>query len=400
MIGSLNIGGTERHLVRILPEIKKHGYEVSVFALREKGDLSKVLEQEGIEVSTPYFSKFVLDLPVVLKKVIMLFVMAVAFVRRIMTKRPEIVHFFLPESYLVGGVLSLPFRNTLRIMSRRSQNKYQNRYPLLARTEKWLHGNMDAILGNSKLVCAELLTEGVPEARIGLIYNGVDMRPYRSAQAQPKDLRKSLGLEENTLVISIVANLIPYKGHDDLLDALSLICSKLPQPWSLLCIGKDSGILQSLKEKTAALQLQENVIWLGQRRDVHSLLQISDIGVLSSHEEGLANAIIEGMMAGLPMVATDVGGARESILDGQTGFIVPPAMPEDLGKAILALAADEGLRTKMGQAGQRYACEKFSLDSCVGQYVGLYRGLVATPHLSVSDILISLPQGLSKTCAE
>ncbi len=238
VIGSLNTGGAERHLIQVLPGIKRRGYDVAVFTLKEKGDLSEILEEDDISIIAPSFPNVFFMFPTVVKKVLMLTWASSLFVRTLVNIKPDIIHFFLPESYLIGGLLSLPFRRSLRIMSRRSQNRYQRRYPFLARLERWLHRRMDAILGNAGLVCSELLAEGAPADRVGLIHNGIDIGPFEIAKQNSGFLRSSLGIGKDALVISIVANLISYKGHIDLLQAMAHISSNLQQPWYILCIGK------------------------------------------------------------------------------------------------------------------------------------------------------------------
>lgn len=114
---------------------------------------------------------------------------------------------------------------------------------------------------------------------------------------------------------------------------------------------------------------------MGERREIASLLKGADIGILCSHEEGFANAILEGMAAGLPMIATDVGGNSEAVIDGITGLVVRPHDPEALGQAISKLAADAARRRAMGKAGFERVEKHFDISRCVARYVQLYEGL-------------------------
>src|SRR5262249_9201621 len=154
---------------------------------------------------------------------------------------------------------------------------------------------------NSRAVVAQLRDEGVPPARLGLIYNGIDPRAFNNVPP-PAEIKIRLGIGEAPLVLTTVANLIPYKGHHDLLEALAGIADRLPPGWVLLCPGRDDGLGPALAQRARALNLHERVRWMGPRKDIPSILHASDIGILASHEEGFSNSILEGMAAGLPMV--------------------------------------------------------------------------------------------------
>ena len=259
-------------------------------------------------------------------------------------------------------------------MSRRSLNLYQQDHPILAGIERRLHRRMSAILGNSRQVVRELLNlEGCPPDRVGLIYNGIDVSCFEAAalvhsQSEPPNA--------SNLVLIIIANLIPYKGHLDLISALSMIADRLPPDWQLLCIGGDYSFGTKLREQIRQHKLGDHIHFLGQRRDVASLLSSADIGLLCSHQEGFANAVLESMAAGLPMIVTNVGGNSEAVVHGKTGFVVPPRDPHALSQAILELAGDAQRRHAMGKAGMDRVKSHFTVERCVLTYDRLYEGLL------------------------
>ena len=298
--------------------------------------------------------------------------------------RPDVVHFFLPAAYLVGGIASLGAPVRRRVMSRRSLNDYQRDHPALARLERLLHRRMDAVLGNAQAVVDQLRQEGAPAARLGLIYNGIDPA---SAADRRGEVRGRLGIAEDSLVAVLVANLIAYKGHADLLRGLAAERARLPPGWTLLCVGRDDGIGAELRALARHLGVAEQVRWLGQRDDASALLAAADIGILCSHQEGFSNAILEGMAAGLPMLVTDVGGNAEAVVDGETGLVVPAHDPAHLGAALASLAGDPARRRAMGAAGRRRVSEHFSLDACVAAYERLYEGLLTAPGRPVQALI-------------
>jgi glycosyltransferase involved in cell wall biosynthesis len=294
------------------------------------------------------------------------------------------VHFFLPAAYLVGAPLAALAGSPIRVMSRRSLNAYQAVYPFVPAVERALHRTMTAVLGNSLSVVRELRDqEGVPASKLGLIYNGLDTS--RFAQVEPSDqARAALGLPPGDFVMVTVANLIPYKGHADLLAALGRAQSGLPSNWRLLVVGRDDGIGTELKRLCTELGLGEHVDFLGARNDIPRLLAAADVGLLCSHEEGFSNALLEGMAAGLPMIATDVGGNAEAVIDQENGLIVPAKDPARLADAVLRLANDPPLRARLGAAARARVAQYFSLERCVDGYDALYRALLA--GRPVSDV--------------
>jgi glycosyltransferase involved in cell wall biosynthesis len=370
------VGGAERHLAQIIPRLDRSRWKPVVCCLIERGELAEGLEAAGFEVMSCPAAR----LPKNASRIRRLarFVETIFWLFSVMRRfRPAIAHFFLPAAYILGAPASILAHIPVRVMSRRSLNNYQRNMRFSAVIESRLHGYMTAILGNSNSVVRQLhRDEHIPLDRLGLIYNGIDLGPYRKASTIRKGVRASLKIDQDALVFVMVANLIPYKGHQDLLIAFSMSSGQLPCGWRVLVMGRDDGIGTMLREQAANLRIAENVLFLDSRSDVPDLLCSADIGVLSSHEEGFSNAILESMAAGLPMIATDVGGNSEAIIDGETGFIVPPHDPKRMSEAIVRLTADPRLRVRMGVMAADRVEKNFGLDACTSRYEDLYSGLL------------------------
>lgn len=361
VINDLQTGGTERQAALLAGELTKAGIPVTLYSFAE-GPSRRLFEQGGVEVMTARGGA--LSIPFAAMHLFWL----------MLTRRPRLVHFFLPGAYLVGAPLAALARIPARVMSRRSLNAYQ-RNGFIRAVERLLHRTMHAVLGNSRGVVAQLREEGVAPGCLGLIYNGID--PAQFAGGERHAARARLGLSPQALVMCIVANLIPYKGHRDLIAALALAAPSLPPGWRLLVAGRDDGIGAQLKEQAQRLGLQDNIVFLGLRTDVGDILGASDIGLLCSHEEGFSNAILEGMSAGLPMIVTHVGGNAEAVADGETGTVVPPHDPAQLAAAIVRLAADPALRARMGGAGRTRVAARFGVPQFVLGHRKLYDALLA-----------------------
>lgn len=373
IIGGMERGGAETHLSRILPELAQ-SFDVTLILFHAIGELAGEVEARGVRLYRPWITGSSGG-----NRVAGLFRVAVGALQIfsiLAWRRPDVVNFVLPASYYIGGPIALLLRLHKKVMWRRSLNHYQKTMrPILRRIEWWLHGHMNAIIGNSQRVVDQLvLEEGAPRDRTFLIYNGVDALPAGIAQKR-REIRSRLNIQEETVVLVIVANLIPYKGHVDLISA----CAQLDKSksWKLLIVGADSiGIRQNLEVMAENLGVADRIDFLGERRDALELNSAADIGILCSYEEGFSNSIIEGMLAGLPMVVTDVGGNAEAVVDGVTGFVVPAKAPQELSRAIRRLIDDAELRRRMGREGIRRAEEEFNLSRCVCECEQLFDGLL------------------------
>jgi glycosyltransferase involved in cell wall biosynthesis len=283
--------------------------------------------------------------------------------------RPDIAHFYLPGPYLIGANVAIAARVPVKIMSRRSLSDYQGNWPLVAKLERRLHTRMDAVIGNSKAVVRQLIEEGIPEAKVRLIYNGIEVSRALPDRAEA---RRALGIDDTTLVGVVIANLIHYKGHRELVRGLSHLEQELPADWRILVAGRDHGIRAELEALAAARGISHRIQFLGEYSDIPGLLAAADFGLLTSREEGFSNVVLEGMAAGLAMIVTDVGGNAEAVIHTETGFVVPPRDPKAISDAIIALARDPEARKRLGAAGRRRVEREFSIDKCVKAHVDLY----------------------------
>ncbi|HWP35157.1 MAG TPA: glycosyltransferase [Thermodesulfobacteriota bacterium] len=216
-----------------------------------------------------------------------------------------------------------------------------------------------------------------PEAVV-TIHNGVAPPPPVSPAAAAA-LRHQLGLPAGTPVVGTVGTLLPVKGHADLLEAVARLAPAVPDLTALIC-GRPL-VLEPLAARAAALGIADRVRFLGYRDDVPALLAVMDVFVLPSLSEGLSLALLEAMAAGLPVVATAVGGNPEVVRDGESGFLVPPRDPGALAERIGRLLRDRALARRLGLAAARRVRQEFSLDAMVQRYEALYaRHLARRPH--------------------
>ena len=218
----------------------------------------------------------------------------------------------------------------------------------------------------SKIICVSehdrqiAVDVGISSDRLITIHNGInDIEPSQAENSAPSPSK--------SVKVVMVARFAPQKDHHTLLKALQ----KLDEV-ELILVGSDLGNHQ-MQTWLAELGLTSRVKLLGFRNDISEILKQADIFALISHWEGLPLAILEGMRAGLPVVASDVGGVNETIIDGETGYLIPRQDSETLADRLQQLSKNPLLRQQMGQAGhQKYQAE-FSFEQMYNQTLAIYQ---------------------------
>ncbi len=213
----------------------------------------------------------------------------------------------------------------------------------------------------------------VPPTSVQVIPNGIDTRRFRPDAAQRARMREALAIADGEIVIGVIARLVPLKGHRDLLDAVELAVRDTDVPLRLLIIG-DGPERAALEAHAAQVGLDDVVTFLGERRDTDALLAAMDIYALASLSEGMNLTLLEATAAGLPVVATTVGGNPEIVQDGATGLLVPASDATSFARALTALAHDAEARTRFGVAARARALHSFDERTMFAGYLSAYRG--------------------------
>ena len=222
-------------------------------------------------------------------------------------------------------------------------------------------GLAHVVHANSERVKKQLVSIGVSEKKIVTIYNGLDLRRVTPEKGFRRgDFLESLGLLPDTKrLVTIVANMrLAVKDHSMFLRAAQLVKQEVPEAKFILA-GEGERV-ESLRSLAAGLGLQDHALFIGRCDRVAELLAVSDIAVLSSKSEGFSNSILEYMGAGLPVVATDVGGIREAVIDGESGYIVSSGDHEALADRIISLLQRPEEARAMGARGRKIVEHKFS----------------------------------------
>lgn len=376
LIGTLGIGGTERHLSIVLPELVRRGWRIEVALLAEDGPFGEPLRNSGVGI-TRLGTGPIMRIPK-LSGLLHLHSMVQTLSKRLLTDPPKLLHCFLPTSCIVGGWAARAASFAPVAMSRRSQAIRPALFPGDKLLERSALRRADLVFAHSRAVLSELERDGVAPEHLRLVHNGIALAPPLTA-AERKSTRAEEGWRDDEVIVIAVANLIQYKGHSDLLHGLAGAAANGLSGWRLVLVGDGSAqYLADLRALVKELEISDRVSFLGRRMDVSRVLAGADIGVLASHHEGFSNAVLEYMSAGLPVVVTATGGNLDAVEDGTTGILVPVAAPDAIGRALSQLILDTGSRNRMGTAGRLKVAREFSLDACVTQYEGAYLSLSVT----------------------
>ena len=214
----------------------------------------------------------------------------------------------------------------------------------------------------------------IAPGKVSTILNALDLAPFQGGSPSGKSVRKELGLNPDAIVVGAVGRLAPLKNFASLVQWLGELSTIFPQV-QLVIIGEGEE-RQFLENLIARLNLRDTVRLPGFRADIPRLLAALDIFAFPSLSEGLSIALLEAMAAGLPCVATDVGGNAEAVVDGRTGFVVSPEDAAGFKTALIRLLKDGELRKKLGEAGKKRAFALFNPKRLAAQYAELYRAVL------------------------
>ena len=236
------------------------------------------------------------------------------------------------------------------------------------------------IVANSDSVRQTLIDEGIESKRITVIHSGLDVdRVSTPVGCSREEILGVLGVGRSSAVprrfVTIVANMRhEVKDHPMFLRAAQRVSKAMPEVGFLL--AGEGKLQESLKQLAAELGLAGNAFFLGRSDNIGQLLSVSDVCVLSSRAEGFSSSILEYMAARRPVVATDVGGAREAIIENETGYTVPSGNDELMAERIISLLRDPAKARSMGEQGRRVVEEKFSSQALLRNTEALYERLL------------------------
>jgi glycosyltransferase involved in cell wall biosynthesis len=358
VIGQLNVGGAETYLTRIAPRIREHGIEMEICALNRVGARLSELEQAAIPVhGTPYGRRVGSNTVTLLK--------TIDSIRQIVRKgRFDIVHTYLYWSDVLGVTGARLAGCPRIIVGRRAIHSWiHSRSALFHGLEQFTNVLANEVVANSEAVLRDAVAHErfLPRHR-KVIYNGIDVSAYTPSPFNGK----------GPLRLLTVGALAPRKGQEYAIQAIRLVhAAGVDARLTLVGSGDDEN---KLRKMATDLGLNDIVTFEGERPDPRPYLAQADVFLLPSRQEGFSNAILEAMAAALPVIATDVGGNAEAIVQNRGGLIVPPELPDALAAAITKLAGTRHELPEMGRFNRERVAERFSLEASARNLADWYFG--------------------------
>ena len=357
LITELDVGGAEKNLFRLAAALKARGWTVEVACLSGRGEVGNWFAAEGIRVR--YADMDFKASPAA-------FLRLVRIIRR---ARPDVLHTFLFHANVAGRLATIFARVPVVVSSIRVAERRRKSHLYFDRLTQPL---VDAEICVSQGV-RDFTRERarVREGKLVVIANPVDA----PQPARPRaETRAALGARDDDVVILSVGRLDVQKGYRYLVEAAaSLFASRRNLLFALAGEGMDRAAIEG---SIGAASIGDRFKLLGWRADVADLYAAADVFVLPSLWEGMANALLEAMAAGLACVATDVEGSREVIEQGRTGLLVPPAHAQALAAAIASLADDRDARARIGAAAKAEVLSSHDTARFAAAHEDLYTRLL------------------------
>ncbi|MBA7561625.1 glycosyltransferase family 1 protein [Candidatus Atribacteria bacterium 1244-E10-H5-B2] len=374
-------------LLPLIDKLEKEGYEVEIACSR--GEVTETLEKKG------YVFKFVnIDRKVNLisnfKSIIEIYKIA-------RKGKYDIVHVHTPAAGILGRIAAKLAATPLIIYTAHGfyfhEGMSRTKYNIVLKIEKYLAKYFTDFIFTQSEEDGKTALENhfIDKNKILTISNGVDTQesfnPINIERDKIDELYKEFNLERNDKIITFVGRLVQEKGVMDLLEAFNGANFNDEAKVKLLIVG---GIEQSERDRDTIKKLEKysdnpNVIFTGHRDDINSILYITDVFCLPSYREGMPRSIIEAMAMECAVVATDIRGSREEVIDGKTGFLVPVNSINNLSDKIKELAEDEKLLKKMKNAGRRRAEKLFDEKEIVEKQLEIFSRLLNPRQIMSSE---------------
>jgi len=375
LIGSFHQGGSERQAVQLTRLLVESGRcNVFVVTLDREGVLLDEINRLGLRDIPEFRLNSFYDFH------------AAGQLRRLVQylKKHEIDVVHAHDFYT--NIFGMAAAGIARVKARIASRRESAVRPEMQRfVERASYRVAHAVVANCEDVRQQLIREGVPAQKVRTIYNGLDLARVQPAHADRSEILRSLNLPEQARFVTIMANMrahvlqpepFCFKDHPTFLRAAKQVYENVPD--AAFIIAGEGELLEATQALARELGIAERTFFIGRCQDVGSVLSISDVCVLSSSSEGFSNAILEYMAAGRPVVATDVGGAREAIVHGETGYLVPVGDHEQLAQHIVSLLLDQESAGEMGDSGRRRVNEKFSSAKQLQNVESLYTELLTS----------------------
>lgn len=297
--------------------------------------------------------------------------------------RPEIVHTHSSKAGILGRAVAADLRIPA-VHTIHGASFHRGQHPLAfrayRRAEKWAGPRTAKFISVSDAMTEQYVAAGVaPRDRFVTIYSGFEVEPFLNPPRSRADVRRELGIAPEHVVIGKVARLFHLKGHEYVIEAARPLieCHPLVR---FLFVG-DGILRREYERRIAAAGLSGRFIFAGlvPPTRIPELVGAMDIVVHTSLWEGLARVLPQGLIAGKPVVSYDIDGAREVVINGETGYLLPPESVTGLASALGELVADAALRHRLGRTGRERFTDQFRHQTMTRRIREVYAEVLASP---------------------
>ena len=368
LVGSFNQGGSELQAVQLIGQLHKDGnYTIFPACLNIEGVLRTEIERFGFTdlPEFPLNSFYDLNMARQLRR-------CIGYMREHRIAIVQTHDFYTNVFGMLAGAMA---RVPVRIAAKRETG---TRTAGQAFFERRAYDLAHTVVANAEAVRDHLITTGVAAHRIKVIHNGLDPERLRVSDERTREMMLAdigLPVEAGRRFVTIVANLrSEVKNHRMFLRSASLIAEKIPG--AAFVIAGEGDLTAPLEELAGELKIADDVHFVGRCGRIPELLAVSEVCVLCSRTEGFSNALLEYMAAAKPVVATDVGGAREVVVEGKTGFLVASDDEAALADRVIELLDRPEMAREFGVRGKETIVERFSLSAQLGRTLELYDRLL------------------------
>ncbi|HWB12360.1 MAG TPA: glycosyltransferase [Pirellulales bacterium] len=359
IIPTLDRSGAEKQLTLLATHLSRDEFDPHVCVLTRSGPYEHELRQANVPVT-------VIGKPLKIDPAAFL-----RLKRHVTSLRPDLVHTWLFAANSYGRAAALAAGVRRIVAAERCVDPWKVWHELAI--DRWLARRTDRIVVNSSGVRDFYVRHGLPDEKFVVIPNGISAPP--PSDLSRDELLAELGLPNNARLIGAVGRLWPQKRIKDLIWAADLL-KVIRDDVHLLIVG-DGPHRRRLEQFRRQVRIEDKVHFLGHRGDVPRLMPHFDLLWLASEYEGLPNAVMEAMIAGVPVVATDISGNRDLVVPGETGYLVPVGDRAALARQANKLLDDAELAKRLGEAARRRVLAEFSVERMVEAHVKLYRGLLS-----------------------
>ena len=361
VVDNLGPGGTQRQIIEYLNGADRNNFEIKIINLdRDYDALAEEIKALGYEVigiaHKGRFSKSTIT----------------QLQRLFIKEKPNIVHTYLFTSDFYGRLAAKLAGVPVIVSAVRNVDLWQRWQHKLA---DWLFAKFtDKITINAECIRPFLVNnKGIPADKIVTIYNGIDLKRFEHLR-EPYGVRKELGIPSEALVVGMVSRFSKQKDYATFFKSAAMVLEQIPNVY-FVAVG-DGPKRKELELSAISHQISAKMIFTGLRKDIPDLINAMDISILSSHYEGCPNVILEYMACSKPVIASDVGGCSELIVNNRTGFIVSPGNPAVIVDKLLELLKDKEARIRIGKEGRKRIEEYFTSEIMVKNTESLYKELL------------------------